>query len=151
MCRQNYTLVIRSSNKLYGTTTDYTVDVGRFFQGLPEAMRSNEYINGQLVAYVFPDSDGDTNTNDFSLDIKTGLVQPFYTDTDKRSLQSTAILVNNNEGADGIHPTTVPHQFTCTIPDGNLLRIRIENAVTGAEGEDIEEHVLVYNFNPIDK
>ena len=96
MCKESYTLVLRSSNRSYGTTTDYHIDVGRFFQGLPANLRNERYLNGQLMSFVFPDdTNDDTNTADKSLDIKLDLQLPYQTDTDKRGMSSTAVFIHN--------------------------------------------------------
>ena len=145
MCREHYTLVLRSSKRKYGTTTDYHIDCGEFFQNF-----NGRYLNGQLVSWLFPDDTTDnTNTADLSLQVKADLQLPYQTDTDNRGLNTIAVLPNN-AGTDNCIFTTVPaHQFTCIIPNGNMLHIRIENASSEALGEDIEEHVLVLEFSPV--
>ena len=145
MCKDNYTLVLRSSKRAYGTTTDYHIDCGEFFQNF-----NNQYLNGQLVGWVFPEDTADhSNTTDKSLQVKANLQLPYQTDTDQRGLNTLAILPNNTDTGSSIHCEKAGHRFTCQIPDGNMVHVRIENASSEALGEDIEEHVLVLEFAPV--
>ena len=141
---EHYTLVLRSSKRKYGTTADYHIDCGQFFHNF-----NGRYLNGRLVSWVFPDDTADgSNTTDYSLQVKANLHLPYQTDTDDKGLMTLAVLPNNSD-VNTIYSYNASHSFTCVIPDGNVLHIRIENASSEALAEDIEEHVLILEFSPI--
>ena len=139
---EHYTLVIRSSKRSYGATNDFHIDCGQFFQNF-----NGRTLNGKLVSWVFPNDTGDdSNTTDKSLQIKVDLHLPHQTDTDNEGMQTIAVLSNNDKSIRSIQQG---HDFTCVVPNGNVLHFRIENASSEALAEDVEENILVLQFTPM--
>ena len=161
-----YTLVIRSSGRMQGNSTDYKVDVGKFFQFINT---NKDYLDGQLVHFIVSKQPVDQNGDDPTfggdgVEIRCSFdVTGYYDtisehDTNESHMHNVGIIQNNKDldvDVDrGINLKVKGHKFSIKKPSdvsSYLLQVQFHNTDTiyGSNlihHDYMNEHILVFNF-----
>lgn len=141
MCppRELYTLVIKSQDRISGSTDDYQVDVGHFFNNLPQ---QDQFLGNvkECIVHRSPYSQG-------YLEVKCDLHLPYQYETNNTGLPSIAMIgkVQSNTGS----LFTDRRRFIFTKPTGSHLRIKLTTYDTEDDATNIGEHCLVLEITPL--